>query len=602
MLKKTRARKSRSPKSPIRKRSMRKSRARKSPIRSMRKSRARKSPIRKRSMRKSRARKSPIRKRSMRKSRARKSPIRRRSIRKSRARKSPIRRRSMRKSRVRKSPIRKSYMRKSRARKSRKCKKSQFRSRKSGYCRKRKCGSGRTRDIVTRLCRNKKSRSLGMRTSRRRKSQLRNNYSPSKSPISKTDKKEQQKRIEKIKERQKEIEKKFNSITKLVVNKDKDRVFNYLKRNTAYNSDVIDDELMYQKSVRELLQKKYLYRCITHNHLENIKNKGYMTSASIDAKKRRQDVSVAEWIIKYKQSQYASTSLDLLDLAKHPICENKSYIIRINLKKFDFDVIIPLPREMMKQHGKYVEKMKDGETYTEFEVSNDNGTVYTEFKDINDPTNGIIDLRTNEVTTNKVYLYPAYDRKLINRWTSGMNKHFNGALKGFSLERKISAAIGLQEVVFCGNIPLNALEIVAEKTNGVGKYIKKDPAEEVTSGKEEQAKRRESKKFEKGAKESKVLPEKHKNKDNILAKKKATSKNALEYARFGSEMTHQPQLPNPKPLPVTDEQDVKSAPEPLRYNWKDKVLSDNEDEQDVKSAPEPLRYNWKDKVLSDNEA
>jgi len=58
---------------------------------------------------KSRSRKSPLRKRSLRKSRSRKSPLRKRSVRKSRSRKSPLRKRSVRKSRSRKSPLRNNY-------------------------------------------------------------------------------------------------------------------------------------------------------------------------------------------------------------------------------------------------------------------------------------------------------------------------------------------------------------------------------------------------------------------------------------------------------------------------------------------------------------
>jgi hypothetical protein len=153
----------------------------------LKKSKTRKSPLRKRSLRKSRRRKSPLRKRSLRKrslrkSRRRKSPLRKRSqqkskTRKSRTRKSPLRKRSQQKSKTRKSRTRKSPLRK---RSQQKCKKSQFRSRKSGYCLKRKCGSGRTRDIVTRICRKKKSpgRKRSLKKSRRRKSLLRNNYSP----------------------------------------------------------------------------------------------------------------------------------------------------------------------------------------------------------------------------------------------------------------------------------------------------------------------------------------------------------------------------------------------------------------------------------------
>jgi hypothetical protein len=413
---------------------LKKSRTRKSPKRSMRKSRARKSRARK-----SRARKSPIRKRSIRKSRARKSPIRKRSMRKSRVRKSPLRKRSMRKSRVRKSPLRKRSIRKrsmckSRARKSRKCKKSQFRSRKSGYCRKRKCGSGRTRDIVTRLCRNKKRHKSIKRKSIRYKSS--HNYSPRDTQKLPRD------------------TQKFERIVKLVVEKDKEKVFNYFTKTLMYNPAIqlADKELEFQEVfTRQIRSKKFLYRCITHEHLEAIKRQGYMTSLS-HMGTRSQDVSVSRWIVFGKSSQYASASLHLHTLKEYPICEPRPYIISINIQMLiammEIDIIIPLSDRIIEQN-----------------TSNTVGTVYTQFKNINNPMDGILDLRSNELTNNKLYLYPAYDKEIVRRWISGMGN------LGQSGERNKNAASTVKEVVFCGNIPLSALKIVQEKGKEVDKEI-----------------------------------------------------------------------------------------------------------------------------------
>ena len=463
-----------------------------------------------------------------------------RSIRKSRARKSP--KRSIRKSRARKSPIRKRSMRKSR-----KCKKSQFRSRKSGYCRKRNCGSGRTRDIVTSLCRNKKSHKSIKRKSIRYKSS--HNYSP-------------------LIEREIERQKTFESITKLVVDKDKEKVFSYLNTNTFSARRPVDDELEFQQTyINFFKSRRFLYRCITDEHLKFIKEKGYLTSASIDAK-RSQNVSLAQWIAFNRPSQYGSTCLNLNVLSKHKLCKGRQYIISIDLKKFDFDIIIPLPEEMMKQHGEFVEGL------FKLKTSNEKGTVYTEFINIDNPQDGIKDLRNNEITTNKVYLYPAYDRPLLNRWTSGMDK-FNGELRIITLKKNIDAAEILQEVVFCGNIPLNALQIIAEKTNGEGPFR---PLKEILPlvvptklGEEERSLADKPKTKERV---SKNLPDTTRNKDKVLKKKKSEQTKSLDLRRFGTEdsemrdvkSAHQPQLANKDSQPAN----------PPRFNYRYRLPSDSE--------------------------
>ncbi len=407
----------------LRKRSLRKSRARKSPKRSLRKSRARKSPIRKRSLRKSRARKSPIRKRSVRKSRARKSPIRKRSLRKSRARKSPIRKRSVRKSRARKSPIRKRSVRKSTRRKS--------------------------HSRVGKSVRHKSAHKSPRKS-------VRYKYSPPPKPD----------------------------------------LINFARVKEQEEED-------FKKLVKQKLENTKLYRCIRLGELDSIQTKQYMSSLAINT---RQNVSVAKWIIHGIASQYSSTGKSKNQLINHPFCgkedptkkpdtdntkEKPICMISINLSELgNYEIIIPSKYQNLMMNGKKVKTVERKEHIKE--KGKVHGKVYTEFFNIRDETKGInvydyyteyteIDEKDHYVekrglvkhTDDTVYLYPAFDRSLINRWISGLtpNQWDNMSL---------SASETVGEVVFCGNIPSKALRVVAERRNGKMELLDPVTIEEYT--------------------------------------------------------------------------------------------------------------------------
>lgn len=256
-----------------------------------------------------------------------------------------------------------------------------------------------------------------------------------------------------------------------------------------------EEEEEFKKWVKENLENKKLYRCIRLDELESIQSKKYMSSLSIN---KRQDVSVAKWIIHGIPSQYSSTGKFYTDLINHSFCsedpkkkrkisdntkENPICMIRIDLSKLDkdkYEIIIPSIYQDIMEKGKKVGKVKR----VEHKIINEEvyGNVYTEFADKGDETKGInvydyyteIDENGNHVekrdlkkhTTDTVYLYPAFPirdglnttHQLINRWTSGLtlNRWDN---------MKWSASQTVGEVVFCGKIPSEALTVVAERKN-----------------------------------------------------------------------------------------------------------------------------------------
>ena len=387
------------------------------------KSRTRNSLLRKLSLRKSRARKSRARKSRARKSRARKSP--KRSLRKSRALKSPIRKRSLRKSRARKSPIRKRSLRKSRARKSPKRSLRKSRALKSPI------------------------RKRSVRKSTRRKSHSRVGKSVRRKSAHKSPRKSVR--------------------------------YKYARNYSPSHQELKEQEL--KEWVKEKFENKKLYRCISLGELEFIKRKGYMSSLSIKPN-RRQDVSVAKWILHHIASQYSSTGRIYSELIDHSFCgegpkkksntkEKPICTIRIDLSQLDnYEIIIPSETYVI-VNGKKVKR----EQHTE-----QNLKVYTEFDNINDETQGInvydydyskeLDENGHLVekrvfvkhTNDTVYLYPAFSKEgdhriLINRWTSGLNL-------GFSNDSAMTAAATVGEVVFCGNIPSKALTVVAGRIKG----------------------------------------------------------------------------------------------------------------------------------------
>ena len=263
-----------------------------------------------------------------------------------------------------------------------------------------------------------------------------------------------------------------------------------------------DEEEEFKKWVEEKFTQKFLYRCISLGELESIKKKGYMSSLSFKPT-IRQDVSVAKWIIHHIASQYSSTGRLKNNLIRHPFCgkevpnkkrktsdntkEKPICMISIDLSKLGkYEIIIPSKyQEIRKKNGEKVGKVK------RVEHKNENPKVYTEFRNIKNEREGInvfdyyteIDENGNSVekkfltkqTTDTVYLYPAFSKNegltststLINRWTSGLTiNQYN--------RMNLAASETVGEVVFCGNIPSEALRVVAQRIQKTMTELPKD--------------------------------------------------------------------------------------------------------------------------------
>ena len=458
---------------------MKKSRCRKSPVRkrSVRKSRRRKSPVRKRSVKKSRCRKSPVRKRSIRKSRRRKSPVRKRSVKKSRRRKSPARKRSVKKSRRRKSPVRKRSVRKSR-----RCE-SQLRN---YYAPEMNTTEMNTTKINTTEMNTTEMDTTDMDTTETNKDYTYTyTYDDTPTPI--------HVRQELRNKRPLELDETENvPVTKGRLKIPRKSTVNVsvapvsvasasLHEDTPiYDGPTledlagINDVKGFRRIIKQYLSSFKLYRCITLEELKKMKERGYWDTLREPI---HQDiVSVGRWIAGQKMAQYSSAALDFQKLLKHDFCGNareKICMISINLASvIDTDTVrIKLPNNIQPPKSSRKDK-ESSKIYAKFltadlpkppDVKREEKNPYNFASD-----NKIIKFPRTPPIVTTLDIYPAFNKMLTDRWSDGLVKPTPLVRikkeKYSSAQNNFRAAWSVKEVVLCGIVDLDLIEVVADNS------------------------------------------------------------------------------------------------------------------------------------------
>ena len=242
---------------------------------------------------------------------------------------------------------------------------------------------------------------------------------------------------------------------------------------TKLNIDLIGRAL-FKESIKAYLSSFKLYRCITWNELMKMKTNGFWDT--LRDEKHQNIVSVGKWIAHQKMAQYSSTGLDFHTLIGHSFC-GKAYekvcMLSINLSDVinTEEVRIVLPHRLQREEISDIHK-EGYKIYTRF-----NTTEITKSRDImekerkyNNLEQRIIKLprKQQPLIKTELDIYPAFNKSLTDRWSDGQVKPTtisrDRAEKFSRAQNHFRAAWAVSEVVLCGIVNLDLIEVVADNS------------------------------------------------------------------------------------------------------------------------------------------